>query len=443
MRFVPKIKATVRTQLVLWVFTAILLSWIVSGAFSALVVYNQVAVLRRQMLARPDLYPNPIPPPRFDAWSLLAGPQQILPRSEPPPHAVQPRDVPPGVDTPPGPPDAPPPPGVRQPEPPPRAPRIMTGWPWLVVRSTTALLFALVTGVLLGRRFTRPLESLAHGARAYQRGEYQHHILLTGENEFTQVAAAMHEMAEQVSGHIAQVEADAARRRQLLADVAHELRGPVMTMRTMSGALAEGLTEEPERRQRAADALVRSSERLLHLVTDLLELAKLDLHELPLHPRRVDLRQVVETALLHHQQPAQHAGITLHPLSAGAPVPAVVDPDRITQVLDNLLDNALSYAGAGAEILVTILDGTPLRLMVADTGRGIPAHHLAKVFDPFYRVDAARSPKDQHSGLGLRIARGLVEAHGGTLSLTSIEGEGTTVMIELPSGDNSPAGSCR
>ena len=112
---------------------------------------------------------------------------------------------------------------------------------------------------------------------------------------------------------------------------------------------------------------------------------------------------------------------------------ADVDADRIAQVLDNLLDNALSYAGTGAniEIQLTISDQS-LLLQVMDTGRGIPASLLPFIFEPFFRADVARSPRDNHSGLGLRIARGLIEAHGGTLQLSSIEEQGTIILITLP-----------
>jgi len=171
---------------------------------------------------------------------------------------------------------------------------------------------------------------------------------------------------------------------------------------------------------------------MLHLVTDLLELAKLDLRELPLHPCMVDMRELAQASVQTHQAHAERAGITLHTVPAGDPVPARVDPDRLTQVLDNLLDNAISYAGAGAAIHVLVQDGDPVRLAVADTGQGIPTKHLPYLFDAFYRADTARTPSDSHSGLGLRIARGLVEAHGGTLTLNSQEGKGTQAVITLP-----------
>lgn len=422
MRFVPS--SSVRVQVMLWVFLAILLSWVVSSMFSYLMVRHEMLALRQEMQMRPDLYPFPLPAPQFHFWDLLLGPQEMFPHAPPPP-----RDAP--MDDAIRPPFPPPRPGAGDGPPQPQL-RDTRRWQGILIRAGSALLLALLTGLVLGQRFTRPLLALARGAQAYRAGDYRYRVPLDGENEFTQVAVVMHDMADQVAEHIAQVEDDAKRRRQLLADVAHELRSPVMTMRTMAGALAEGLAQEPERYTRAVSSLARTSDRMLHLVNDLLELAKLDLHELPLHREQVDLREVVSACLQTHALAAQQAGFTLHPLAPAAPLLAHIDPLRLTQVLDNLLDNAIQYAGTGAEIRVSLVDGNPARILVADTGRGIPAQHLPSIFEPFYRVDGARSPADNHSGLGLRIARRLIETHGGTLTLTSTEGDGTTATISLP-----------
>jgi len=122
-------------------------------------------------------------------------------------------------------------------------------------------------GKWLSARFTRPLTELSAGASAYHAGDFGYRIPTPGNDEFTDVARAMNEMAERVSDQIADLEGDAERRRQFLADVAHELRSPVTTMRTMAGALSEGLANDPQRSSRAVEALVRTSERLLRLVT--------------------------------------------------------------------------------------------------------------------------------------------------------------------------------
>jgi signal transduction histidine kinase len=110
----------------------------------------------------------------------------------------------------------------------------------------------------------------------------------------------------------------------------------------------------------------------------------------------------------------------------------LADPHRLAQILDNLLDNAISHAGAGAEVSVTVETGEPAVVTITDTGRGIASEHLQYIFDAFYRGDAARTPGSHHSGLGLRIARSLARAHGGDLRVESAEGRGTQAMVTFP-----------
>jgi len=471
MRFV--LKLNVRAQLMLAILLAIIVSWVVSNAIANYSTYVQISDFRRQMLAHPEIYPQVIPQPRFGPRELLLGlprrldptppPRDNPPRQsspfpvarnngaendngsmplpdemngnlpQPPPEQAGMPDNPPPNEN--GMSDNPPPRGAWQAGPntrrhPPRNqinPSI--GIASLIV---IALLLAFVTSAWLSRRFTRSLAELTHGARAFIAGKFTHRIPVDGEDEFAQVATAMNELADRVSAQIADLEEDAQRRRQLLADVAHELRTPVTTMRTMAGALEEGLADDPERHRRAINSLVRTSDRLQHLVTDLLQLAKLDLHELPLLKQPVDVRALADSCVEAHTEAAHEAGVRLQPVEAGPPCMVNADADRLAQVLDNLLNNAISYAGSDVDVRVVIECGDPTRIIVADTGQGISPRHLPYLFDPFYRADAVRSPRDQHSGLGLRIARGIIETHGGTLTLESREGHGTQAIITLP-----------
>jgi signal transduction histidine kinase len=225
---------------------------------------------------------------------------------------------------------------------------------------------------------------------------------------------------------------DAERRRQFLADIAHEFRSPVATMRTMAGALQDGVAEGPERKARAVSALVTTSERLLRLVQDLMELAKLDLEDFPLNVRQIDLCELVELAVQAHDTEAAATGITLYPVESAEQIKVTVDPDRIIQVLDNIIENAISYAGSGSEVRVSVTDGDPVRIAISDTGKGIPASDVPYVLDPFFRADAARTPGDCHSGLGLSIACRLVEAHGGSMGVQSEHGKGSVFFFTVP-----------
>jgi two-component system, OmpR family, sensor histidine kinase BaeS len=242
----------------------------------------------------------------------------------------------------------------------------------------------------------------------------------------------MNEMASRVSGQISRLEDEAQSRKQFLADAAHELRSPATTMTTMAGALRDGLAEEPARRDFAVSALVSTSQRLGRLVQDLMELAKVQLTELPLNLARVNVQELVASAIGSHEAAASAAGIVIHPLASTTPVIAMADRDRIAQVLDNVIGNAISYAGKGIEIRVLLEDGDPIRITISDTGKGISATDLPYVLDPFYRADSARTPDDCHSSLGLSIASRLIDAHGGKLTIVSEEGRGAAVTVELP-----------
>jgi signal transduction histidine kinase len=294
----------------------------------------------------------------------------------------------------------------------------------------TAALCILV-GWWVGRRITQPLAALAEGARALHETHFAHRVRLSGNDEFAEVAASMNEMAERVGEQMSALEEDARRRRQVLADVAHELRSPVATLKAMTAALRDGVANEPERRVEALTRMHDSAGRMERLVSDLLEVSRLDLHEVPLVRAPVDLRELAEDAVYTHARAAEQAGVVLEPAEEGEPVMVEADRLRLSQALDNLVENAVAYAGSGAAVRVRVQSGPP-RLTVEDTGVGIASKHLPFLFDAFYRADAARTPGGTHSGLGLRIARGLVEAHGGTLTLESEEGHGTRARITLP-----------
>lgn len=307
--------------------------------------------------------------------------------------------------------------------------------PMFLINLGVGVIVALAAGIWLSRRFTRPLALLAEGAGALRAGDLGHRVPLAGDDEFGRVANSMNQMAERIGDQIDALQADSRRRQQLLADVAHELRSPVATLRTMAEALRDGIAAGPERAERATRAIVESATRMERLVNDLMDLARLDLDEFPLHRVPLDLRAAARDCVRRHSQAAETAGIRLYPVEEGAALPVSADPHRLAQILDNLVDNAISHAGPGAEVRVTVESGDTAKASVSDTGRGIPPEHLPYLFDPFYRGDAARTPGGRHSGLGLRIARGLAHAHGGDLRVESAENRGTRAILTLPGLD--------
>jgi len=420
MRIVPR--ASVRVSVTIAILITVVLSWIIGSGVANYFGYLSFRSLRQEMMKHPGIYARPIPEPRFGIVEFLTG-RPPIPRGRREPVPTRRPQLDPGPGRSPA--------DVPHGSPPGPSPDLfeLRG---LLLRLGVALGLAVLAGAWLARKFTKPLTQLADGADAFQSGDFEYRIPARGGNEFAAVAAAMNEMAERVSDQINRLESDAQRRRRFLADIAHELRSPVTTMETMAGALKDGLADEPERREFAVAALVVTSRRLRRLVQDLLELAKLDLTELPLAMTHTDLCELVSSAIRSHEVEASAAGVVLHSLSSTAAVGVSADPDRIVQVLNNVLENAISYAGSGAEISVEVEDGDPAMVRVTDTGKGIPAEDMPFVLDPFYRADSARTPGDSHSGLGLSIASRLIEAHGGTLTITSEEGSGTQVTIAIP-----------
>jgi signal transduction histidine kinase len=407
MRFVPKLG--VGQRLTATMILVVVVSWLLGGILG----YQAMRLnLFRPPARRPP--PGGFPadrrgPPPARPGMMPGGLEQARPG--PPPEFGPGRG--PG-----GPGRRPPPPFWRSPN--------------LYINLGAGVVVALVAGLWLSRRFTRPLATLAEGAGALRAGELSHRIPVKGDDEFGRVAVSMNQMAERIAEQIRELEADARRRQHLLADVAHELRSPVARLRAMAEALSDGVAHGPERTERAARTIAASSARMERLVNDLLDLARLDLNELPLYPQPVDLRAAAADAVRGHGEAAARAQIQLHSVAGGEPALVLADPHRLAQILDNLLDNAISHAGAGAEVSVTVETGEPAVVTITDTGRGIASEHLQYIFDAFYRGDAARTPGSHHSGLGLRIARSLARAHGGDLRVESAEGRGTQAMVTFP-----------
>lgn len=421
MYFVPKtrhFKFSVRTRLTVAFLFVVTLSWVLGFLTLRYFMIQDIQRLNREMAAN-------------DARARLhVGPMGHLSYGPPPDDngGGAPGDwVDHGGGPPPGP-DGPHGPGPGGPHRPDRdhMPLFIAQNLW--AQSVISVVLALLAGWWLSRGFTRGLAALANGARAFHQRQFTHRIPVTGNDEFSDVAASMNEMADQVGAQIAALEEDAHRRQQILADVAHELRSPVATLEAMTAALQDGVAEQPERRTEALSYMRDSAGRMKRLVNDLLEVARLDLREVPLVCGPVNLCDLAEEVVETHRAAAEKAGIALVAAQPCDPVEVEADALRVSQVLANLVENAITYAGRHAHVTVSVT-AEPPGIVVADTGAGIAAKHMPFIFDPFYRADVARTPGDNHSGLGLRIARGLMEAHGGTLKLESEEGHGTTASL--------------
>jgi signal transduction histidine kinase len=220
---------------------------------------------------------------------------------------------------------------------------------------------------------------------------------------------------------------------RFLHTVSHELRTPLTSILSCTELLADPRTGELSDAQREFVQIVdRSAGRLLGLVDDLLELVQLEAGRFPLRRRLADVSDLVTAAVQARAAALRAAGLSLRvDLSAGPPVD--VDPERVGQVLDNLLSNAEKFTPAGGEVTVGAAPvGGSWAVSVADSGIGIPPNDLRTVFDEFARASNVRDTGIRGTGLGLAISRTIAEKHGGELTLISREGEGTTVTLRLP-----------
>ncbi|HYC46453.1 MAG TPA: ATP-binding protein [Burkholderiales bacterium] len=220
-------------------------------------------------------------------------------------------------------------------------------------------------------------------------------------------------------------------RRDFVANASHELRSPLTTVRAAAETLRT-IENDPAAADRFITLIERNAERLAALIDDLLELSRIESRELRLEMERLELAPVVERVVIQHAHRAQVRGITLTQALGGVPY-VRADRRALEHVLGNLIDNALKYCPRGATVKVTAsAENDTVRLSVIDTGPGIAAEHLPRLFERFYRVDAGRSRELGGTGLGLAIVKHLVEAMGGEVSVTSTAGAGSTFSFTLP-----------
>jgi signal transduction histidine kinase len=306
-------------------------------------------------------------------------------------------------------------------------------WQFLLAGAVAAFI-ALFLARILARGMTQPLRDMAVAARRMARGDYGTTVKVRSRDEVGQLAAAFNRMAGEMEGL-------ERLRRDLVANVSHELKTPISALRAHMENLLDGV-EEPN--PALLGVMLQQADRLTRLVDQLLDLSRMESGDLalslePIHLSRLVDRVVSEVTVA---RPERARTLTVQN-DVPADLPSIeADQERIHQVLFNLLDNAFRFTPDGGSVRVraAVAKGS-CEVSVEDTGPGIPEEHLPLVFERFYRVDPSRSRDDGGTGIGLAIARSIVDAHGGKIWAESAEGKGSTFRFVLPvAGHAAPPG---
>jgi two-component system sensor histidine kinase BaeS len=293
----------------------------------------------------------------------------------------------------------------------------------LILAAGGVSVFALILGVLSSRTLTRSLRELTAATQSMAQGNLEQTVPVRSKDELGQLATSFNRMSADLA-HANTL------RRQMTADIAHDLRTPLTVIKGYTEALRDG---DLPATQATFETMYQEAQHLSLLIDDLRTLSLAEAGELILNRRPTSPFELLFQAQAAYLPQAQNAGVALR-IESGGVIPDIhIDPERIARVLGNLIINALRYTENDGQItLQAHTHQNGVLLSVADTGSGIPPEDLPHIFDRFYRGDAARQSDNGESGLGLAIAKSLVEAHGGSIAVTSVVGEGTTFEIFLP-----------
>jgi signal transduction histidine kinase len=318
-----------------------------------------------------------------------------------------------------------------------------------LVAAAVSLVVSLILSFLLARRLSRPLHEITQAATAVAEGDYSSELTVRSNDEIGRLADAFRYMT-------AEVRQAQEQQRQFVINVSHELKTPLTAIAGHSQALQDGVAGDPQAVAKSLGVIVSETRRLSRLIEDLLSLAKFDARQFELKRTTVAVADVIDTVVDSLSRDADERGVELTAGEAGAiatggaemaeagAISVATDPDRLRQILSNLVLNALSYTTAGGRVTITtrLVSGAAMpvavpaasgsiEIEVADTGAGIDPADLPHVFERFYRAD--NGARGAGLGLGLAISRELACALGGDITVSSTPGKGSSFTVSLPS----------
>ena len=312
---------------------------------------------------------------------------------------------------------------------------------------------AIVVVLLLNTLFTRcqlkkllqPVNALTQAAGRVEEGDFTQAIDYRGRDEFAPVCAAFNRMQEHLLEEQEKNAAYERARTDLVAGISHDLRTPLTSVKGYIKGLRDGVAQTPERQRQYLDIAYRKACDMDVLLQRLFYFSRMETGNLPLFPEPADLGQFASRFAAEAGPELEQAGGGIELSVSPGPHPALIDPEQMYRVLNNLKDNAQRYAGAGALSISLAVEGregwTCIRF--ADNGRGVPEESLPHLFEQFWREDQARSAQNgEGSGLGLNIVKHIVEAHGGTIQAENDGGLAFTIAIPRKEGGYGQAADC-
>ena len=296
------------------------------------------------------------------------------------------------------------------------------------------LIISILLSFLLAKTMVTPLQRLTDGIEQVAQGDFSRKVEVTSNDEIGQLTESFNIMAQQLEANIAELEKAEQQRKDFVANVSHELRTPLTNIKSYAETLADGVGDlPPEMEKKFLGVILNESDRMTHILQDLLTLSRFDSGRDELRLTAFPFAQAVDDTYQAILMDAQNHSHTVE-LRLPDDLPEVrADRERIMQVMMNIVSNAIKYTPDGGRIVLSAgREGGRVWMEVDDNGIGIPESDRGRIFERFYRVDKARSRQSGGTGLGLSIAQEIMHRHEGALRLVDKDGPGLTIRMELP-----------
>jgi signal transduction histidine kinase len=284
------------------------------------------------------------------------------------------------------------------------------------------MLLAVCVSLYIAKKIASPLLEMKHAAEQMSQGNWESRVKIKGNDELADLGNTLNLLTSQL-------QEQEIWRKNLTSDIAHELRTPLATLKSYMEAFRDGVWQPTDVRIQSCQEEI---ERLIHIVGDLEQLTNVESPGFSLRCKQENLVEIVQQVSLAWETKFYQKNVQLH-VQTSEPLLVWVDRNRVLQIIINLLSNALSFTPSGGKVVIAVEKiKNKAKLVIEDTGAGIPSAEIKRVFERFYRVDKSRSRELGGSGIGLTIVQKLVEAHDGSIQLESVVGEGTKVILLFP-----------